>query len=200
MAKSRRSFLASSVAVALAVGISVSFACKPSTKGETQAYERNKIELSELATRWSGFKAVADAKAAEVEPKWTAALEVSDEEQRAEAMKAANDGFEPLLNKLSQVKSKSEGLESTMGKLRRIRLNTSANRSRREDVLEDAQVALDGVDDAMNAAEPADEAAAVAICEEQISALISAAGPVNRMHDKYKTKVSLKGKKKGKKK
>lgn len=179
--------------------LSFSLACAPSTEGETKSYERNKIELTELGAKWPGFKTVADAKVAAVDPVWQEAMKVGDEEKKAAAMKAANGQFDPLLNKMQQVKTKSEGLDDTMGKLRRIKLD-KAKSSQRNDTLENAQEVLDEVEAKMQAGTPEDEAAAVAICDEQISSLISTAGTVDRMHDKYKKKVKLKGKKKGKKK
>ena len=174
-------------------------ACKPSTEGETKKYERNKIELAELTTTWPGFKTIGDAQLATAEEAWKSASDVAGEEERAKAMEAANEAFDPLLNKLSQVKSKSERLEERIRKLRNIRLNTKKNKARREQVIEDASAVLAQVDAAMTGASPADAGTADAFLQDQIGKLISAAGPIDRMIEKFKTKVKVGGKKKGKK-
>lgn len=183
-------------ALALTLGLAVQLGCKPTTQRETQRWERNQIAVTELGERWPGFKAVLDAKQAEAQGAWEAASQVSDEEAKAQAMDAANDQFNPLLGKLEQVESKSQGVRDLITKVNRLKLSQKKTKARRSDLIDMAETALAEIDQAMRDAEPADEAAAVALAEAQISRLIGVNSKLKSFFDKYKTKVNLSGKKK----
>lgn len=184
----------------LGLALAFALACAPSTKGETQQWERNKAAVVEYSASWPGFKTVLDAKLVAAEPAWTSALAVSGEEEKAKAMDAANDLFDPIMGKLRQVKSKKEGIESSLTKLENVRLNTSKHQERRAELAAEAYETLTGIEEAMAAATPADEAAAVVIADEQIGKMIGLASRVDSMYKKYKPSTSSRKKgKKGKK-
>jgi hypothetical protein len=181
-----------------AFGLMFMLACGPSSKGETQQWDLNKASITELGAKWPGFQALLDARLAEAQPAWDAALAESDEEKKAKAMEAANELFNPLLGKLKEVQSKSDGIDSAIEKINKLKLDKTKDRKRGEAVGTALEV-VSGVEAALAAGTPADDAAAVAIADEQISALISGNGAIDRAHDAVKPKKASKTKLRSKK-
>lgn len=178
----------------LAVTLFASSACGPSSKNETQYWDNNKKAITEFGTQWAGFKKLLDERLATAEPLMAEALKVSDDEKKAAAMKAANAALDPLLGKMSEVKSKSDGIESDIKKLNDLRLPKSDSLSRK-DAVSAARAALEKVEAAMVAAAPENEEQALEILKEQVSTLISANGALDRATKRLKPSKPTKEKK-----
>ena len=170
-------------------------ACGPSAKNEGQYWDNSKKAITELGTRWAGFKTLLDERLAKAEPLMEEAKKVGDGEKKAEAMKAANAALEPLLGRMSEVKSKSGGIEDAITKLNKLKLPKSQSQDRK-DAVSSARIALEKVEGAMVAAKPENEEQALEIVGEQISDLISAKGAIDRVIKRLKPAKAKKEKKK----
>jgi len=179
----------------LAVALFTTSACGPSSKNETQYWDNNKKAITEFGTKWAGFKKLLDERLATAEPLMAEALKVADDEKKAEAMKAANAALDPLLGRMSEVKTKSEAIESDIKKLNELKLPKS-DAQERKDAVAAARTALEKVDAAMVAAAPENEEQALEILKEQISTLISANGALDRATKRLKPAKPKKDKKK----
>ncbi|MFW5741566.1 MAG: hypothetical protein ACOC1F_14525 [Myxococcota bacterium] len=178
--------------VALVVG------CGKNAKNEQQYWTNHQQEMTEFEQKWPGFKALLDVRKAKAQPMWDEAQKISDEEQKAEKMAAANAAlFEGLPSKMSEIKYKSQGIESTIKKLNGLKLPKS-KQSTRSDAVSRAMRAVSEVDEAMRNAKPANEQEALALVDDQVSKLISEAGAADRAYSSLNAKPS-KGKKGNKK-
>ncbi len=182
------------VSAALALAALVT-ACGPSVDGEKKTWERTNKNAGELAATYPTFKTVLEAQQKSAKTAWDAAAKASGDEEKAKAMKAANEGLGKLVNRVGEVKSKSESVQSTITKLGKLKLPKDQSKKRSE-AMEKARTALAEVDKAMSEAKPADEAAAMAALEPIISKLISAKSEASRTLKKYSKKKKKKKKKK----
>ena len=148
-------------------------ACGPNAKNESQYWENHKKAATEHGARWTGFKGLLEETIKTAEPKWKEASENSNEEEQAKAMKAVNAAVGKLIGRLSEVKSKSDGLRDSINKLNAMKLDKKKGKDRKKAVKK-AEKALEEVDQIMKDAKPEDEAAALAAMEPAISKLISA--------------------------
>ncbi|MCU0659122.1 MAG: hypothetical protein MUF64_28860 [Polyangiaceae bacterium] len=162
-------------------------ACSPSSKNEQQYWDNHNKDVAEFSTRWPAYKGLLAAKQAKAKPLWDEASKVTDEKQKAEKMKAANEALhEGLLSKLNEIKYKSKSVEDTVGKLNALKLPKSKDGAR-DEAVRSAQGVLGGVNTALATA-PANEEAAVALLSDQIGKLITASSNADR------SLKSLKGK------
>lgn len=175
------------IAVALA-------ACKPTTKGETDSWEANKKALNEAVTAFPAFKAVLDKKMADAQAKWDEALKQTKEEEKAKAMKAANEFLNDLVNQFSQVSSKTKGVEDAIAKFNAKKLDKAQDLVRYKAVNE-AQKALKEVADTMAKAKAATEEEAKAVTKDVIGKLIGIQGDIDRAIKSVEPKAAPKKKK-----
>lgn len=190
----RRSWLV----VVLVALVALVTGCGKNAKNETQYWTNHQQEMTEFGEKWPGFKALLEARKAKAQPMWEEAGKIADEEQKAEKMAAANAAlYDGLPSKLSEVKYKSEAIESTVKKLNGLKLPKSKHSARR-DAVDRASRALTEVDSAMRGAAPSSEQEAIELVEAQISKLISEAGAADRAYSSLNAKPSTgkKGKKK----
>ena len=171
----------------LGAAICLMLACAPSSKNEQQYWENHNKAAAEYSARWPSYKALLAAKQAKAKPLWDEASKLSDEKQKAEKMKAANEALhDGLLSKLDEIKYKSKSLEDTVSKLNALRLPKGKDATR-DAAVSSAQSTLTAVNTALLAA-PASEEAAVATLSDQIGKLITAGSNADR------SLKSLKGK------
>ena len=153
--------------------------CSPTTEGESKTWTRKNETAKEYATTWPGFKTVIDAQVTAAGAVWKEAEGISDKEAKAAKMKEANELLGKLVGRLGEVKYKSEGIEKTIDKMNKLKLNKTKDKTR-SNKTDDAHKVLNKVNETMKAAAPADLDAAVAILKEQISDLISGQGAADR--------------------
>lgn len=155
--------------------------CSPTTEGETKSWERHNKNAQEYATKWPGFKTVIEGEITGAKKVWDEAAGISDKEAKAAKMKEANEQLGKLVNRLGEVKYKAEGIEETIAKINKLKLSKTKDRTRSSKTDELHKI-LNGVNDAMTAAAPADKAAAMALLDDQVSTLISAQGKADRAY------------------
>lgn len=178
--------LAASAALCLSLVI---VACSPSAQNEQQYWDNHNKAAAEYSTRWPAFKPLIAARQTKAKPLWDAATKVTDEKQKAEKMKAANEAlFDGLISKLDEIKYKSQDLEKTVGQLNSLKLTKDKDASR-DAAVSSGQRALAAVEAALAAAKPASDEDAVKLLSEQIGKLISSSGDADR------SLKALKGKK-----
>jgi hypothetical protein len=169
-------------------------ACSPSAEGETETWTRNQGLVSQYAGVYSGFKTVLEADQKKAQSMWAEAEGVEDEKTRAAKMEETNKYQAGLLQKFEEIKSKTDSIDTTLGKLNKLKLS-GAKKSKRASVVKEVQAASDAVSIEMNAAAPKDRAEAQGILEKQASAITAAWSKANSTLSSLK-----KGKKKSKKK
>lgn len=171
--------LSRAVAVALCLAL-VSLGCSPNANNEQQYWDNHHKEMAEFNGKWPGFKALLDARDAKAKPLYEEATKATDEKVKAEKMKAANEALAGgLLGKMTEVKYKAQGVESTIKSMNELKLDKAKQEERAEAVAE-VRGELDAVEAAMKGAKPATEEEAVKLVEEQIGKLISLSGDADR--------------------
>ncbi len=173
-------------------------ACGPSVDGEKKTWERTNANVKTLSADYPTFKTVMEAQQKTATAAWTAAGKAGGDEEKAKAMKAANESLSKLVNRVGEVKSKTEGVESTIAKLGKLKLPKDKSK-KRSAAMAKARQALTDVSKAMAEAAPTDEASAMAALDPIISKLISAKGAASSTLSKYGKKKRKKKKKKKKK-
>jgi len=153
--------------------------CKPNAKNQVQYWENNAKSLAWAAQKYPNFKALLDAKNKEASALWAEAAKLTKEEDKAAKMKEANDKLEELLGGFNQIKSKSEGLLSSIDKIDDKKLNAAKDKVR-DDAIESVQKTLAEVNQKLTSANPANEEEAKSITKDAISSLISAQGVIDR--------------------
>jgi hypothetical protein len=170
--------------------------CGPRVENEEMYWRNSQKDMAELGARWPGFKELLEGRLQKAKPLWEAALAVGDTKQKAQQMKEANAALKDgLLTRLVEVKSKSEGITSTIRKMNELRIPASFG-SRRRDATAAAQRSIDDVDTAMRAAKPASEEQALKLLEEQISKLLWDGAAADRAYSGLKPEPEKKAKKK----
>ncbi len=156
--------------------------CSPTTEGESRTWKQKNAAASEYATRWSGFKKVIDGQVTAATAIWKKAEAISDKKKKAAKMKEANVLLAKLVDQLDKVKSDSEEIEKIIEKLNELPLSESKDETR-ERKTDAAHKALNKVEEAMSAAEPADLAQAQEILSQQISTLSEARRNISRAYN-----------------
>jgi hypothetical protein len=102
-------------ALVLVLGVAfVSLGCAPRAQNEQQYWDNHQKEMAEFNGKWPGFKALLAARDAKAKPIFEEASKLTDEKAKGEKMKQANEALaEGLLGKMTEVKYKAEGIEST---------------------------------------------------------------------------------------
>ena len=176
-------------------------ACSPSTEGETEDWTENTTTVGELTSAYPGFKTVFDAELAAATKMWESAEKESDETKKAEAMKKTNTHIEELIDPLSEIQSKSKGIEDTITKLGNLKLiKNSSESSKRKRVMGEIGDVKVTVAMALSAAAPQDRAEALTLIEEQKDKIVDAWSKGNRTLSSLKGDKKKKDKKKSKKK
>jgi hypothetical protein len=168
-------------------------ACSPSAEGEAETWTRNQGLVSQYAGEFSGFKVVLESDQKSAKARWSEAEGMDDEKAKAEKMEEINDHQAQLLQKFEEIQTKSDAIESTVGKLNKLKLS-GAKKSKRADVVKSVKETRENVAAAMQSATPKDRAAALGVLEAQASAITGAWSKANRTLSSLK-----KGKKKSKK-
>jgi hypothetical protein len=88
----------------------VASCAKPTAESETKAWESSKQTLETLGAKYPGFKPALEEVKNEASKQWDAALEVSDDEKKVEAMRAANTAAKPSF--VGQLDGMSDAIES----------------------------------------------------------------------------------------
>ncbi|MDP6943991.1 MAG: hypothetical protein QF464_07565, partial [Myxococcota bacterium] len=170
-------------------------ACGPSTEGQTKDWTRNKEKAGELRIDHPNFKAALDAEQKKAEAIWEEAGKLSDEEAKAEKMKAANEEFGHLVRRLGEVNSRSADLEKKISKLNGMKIAKSKS-SERKKAVEKARLAISEVKAEVGKLQPTDGASGRKALDPHVSRLVRA----NSNMDKTIKKLGPKKKKKDKKK
>jgi DNA repair exonuclease SbcCD ATPase subunit len=153
--------------------------CKPNSKSQIQQWESNQKEFAEATTTYPNFKALLDAKMNNAKAIWGEAEKLTNEEEKVQKMKEANEKLNELLNQFTQIKYKLEGILKSIDKIDDKKLNSKKDKIR-DDAIEEGQKAIALVKEKMSAAAPTNDEEAVAVTKECISILISAQGTLDR--------------------
>lgn len=180
------------------LGLIGAFACSPSSKNEQKYWEQHQQNLTSQASLNPGFAAILNEHKAKAEVLMKEAGALTDEDAKAEKLKAANAQISTVLKRLVEADSKCNSLESKIEKLNKLKLPKSKH-ARRNEAAEDASASYREVKRNLAKATPENEADALAIIKEEISTLISAQGALDRVYDAVKPKKEKKSKKKKKK-
>lgn len=161
----------------LALSISL-FSCKPSVEGEQEAWERNKKQVSELVQQYPNFAPAIEIQFAKATEAMAAAITISDVEQKAEAMDAANDLISSsFVGKLASLESRMERIGDQQAKLGSMRMKQSVVK-RAENALEASHRAMRTTEKALRSGSSTIEGAEALISEAN-SDLISANGKLS---------------------
>ena len=183
-------------ALALVALLGLVVGCSPNAKNEQQYWDNHQKDMTEFGTRWPGFKPLLDARLTKAKPLFDEASKLTDEKAKAEKMKAANEALAGgFVGKVSQVKYKTEGVQSTIKSMTELKLEKSKQEERAE-AIADVQKSLDEIDAAMKNAKPATEEEADKIADEQIGKLIETGGEADRALTALKGTGAAKPKKK----
>lgn len=80
--------------------------CSADAKDELERYGKLTSKATSYAARYSGFKAVIDARVAAAKKDFAAAKALGDEKKKAEKMKAVNDGLAALIDRFTSYERK----------------------------------------------------------------------------------------------
>lgn len=174
-------------------------ACSPSSKNEKQYWDNHQKNLTAQASQYPGFKTILEKHKASAEKIMKEAEGISDEEKKAEKMKAANTEITKVLGKMVEVKTKTNSLQDKVDDLNKLKL-PKAKHARRNEAVRDAQATIREVQRSLTEAAPEDEAGALEVLKEQVSTLISANNSARRELDSLKPKKAKKKKSKKRKK
>lgn len=173
-------------------------ACSPSAKNELQYWENNKKAAAEFNTSYPAFKTYIDENLKAATPVAEAAIKLTDEKKKAEELQKANKTInDGAIGRLSEIKSKKEGLNKTIEKLDKLKLTKDKSKKRKK-AMNAASEAISNVDKALAEAKPEDKAGAMTILKAQVDALISAQSSADRVYNSVKPKSKKKKKKKKK--
>ena len=93
-------------------------ACKPSVENETRKWGHNLSNAQTALAKYPNFGKHATPLVNQAKADWQKALSITDEEKKAEAMKAVNKQFSKgLLGKLTQVIYKDKSINDDLNKL-----------------------------------------------------------------------------------
>ncbi len=166
------------VATMLFVAISIATTgCKPSVAGQTEDWKENLAHIASMTTDMPQFAAALAAVKTRAEAAWAEAEKITDEDKKAEAMKATNDiiskGFAGQLFEIA-------GLEEEISKSR----SKLAGKTMSSSLIAKINDAVDPADEAIDAADAA--VAAGAADEASANAAIGAVyGPLKAARDKW---------------
>lgn len=180
---------------ALMLFFSLLMACSPSSKNETQYWENHKKAAEEYKTSYPGMATLIDENIKAATAVMDEAAKLTDEKQKAEKMKAGNEIAQGFVGKITEVKTKREGLEKTITKLADLKLPKEQS-NKRKDAMKEAQTVVDEVNTALIEAKPENKEAAETLLKDQVSKLISAQGAADRAYNSLKPKKEKKSKKK----
>jgi septum formation inhibitor MinC len=103
-------------------------ACKKSVSGQISQWTRNLTDLAEATAKYPNLKPLLDEKATAAKAIFAEAEKITNEEQKAAKIAAAISKLRENLGVVLEVKSKQQGIESTITKITKIR--TSKDRAR----------------------------------------------------------------------
>ena len=154
-------------------------ACSPTAKNEGQYWENHQKNAQEFKTTYPGLSPLIDENIKAAKAVMDEAEKLTDEKQKAEKMKEGNTIALGFVGKISEVKSKREGLEKTITKLAELKL-PKEQANKRQEAMSAAQKTVDEVNTAMTEAKPESKDAALSLFKDQVSKLISAQGDADR--------------------
>ena len=157
----------------------------PAREGEN--WSRLKANAAEYTTAWPKFKTIVDARLTEGEKALEATKSIADKAKQGEAMSEAIDAYGKIVNKLGEVKFKSQGIDDLIAKLNKIKLPKDKSK-RRNQVVSEAREKMLAVTTKLEQAVPTNEAEALAAIDPAIGELISIRGSVDRAISSFKKK------------
>lgn len=102
------------------------YSCGPSSKNEAEKWTKNLTELNTLKVKYPSFTSLIDEKIKEATEVYKSAESISDEEQKAQKMRDANNIFETgCLGSLKNIKAKFDALDKKKAELKKIRAGQS---------------------------------------------------------------------------
>jgi hypothetical protein len=87
-------------------------ACAPTEKGQTRDWEQNSVKVMNFAAKYPGFKKQLDDQLAQAKAIFEKAKSLSDEKERAQKMKDANDKIGAFLSFFESYETKLKRLDS----------------------------------------------------------------------------------------
>lgn len=153
--------------------------CKPKASNELQYWENNKKDFASVTVKYPNFKEILDKNMADATKMWDEALKITKEDDKAAAMKKANEKLTSVMGQLTQIDSKSKSLEDAIAKFNAKKLTKDQDKIRGKAVAE-ARKALADVAGAIAKAKPASDEDALKAAKEGIDNLISAQGALDR--------------------
>jgi len=102
------------------------FSCAPSVEGEQEDWQRNLAKVPQLMEDYPTFSSVIKLQFNKAQEAMKATEAISDPEQKAEAMSAANDLIsDSFVGKLASVQSRIERIGDQQDKLGSMRMKTT---------------------------------------------------------------------------
>lgn len=152
--------------------------CAPTTEGETHAWERNQLKVKELLAEYPNFAQAIEKQAAEAATAMEAALKISEEEPKAEAMEVANEMIsDSFIGKLGSVQRRLDNISDKQVKLKSMRMKREVVK-RAEKALEASYRAVDNVEELL-AEGTSSITEAESVAKDATSELISAEGKLS---------------------
>jgi len=169
------------IAVCIAVSASVLIACKPTTENEVKKYSYNVESVTKQIALFPAFKPMLNKLLSDAKAKWDASNALSSSDEKAKAMKAANDLF--IDNSISGGLNSYTGHVENVKKLQR---ELYSNKDRQyaytiSRAISDGDRALTEAGDLVTKAAPKDDTDAAEIIKKANGVLISKEGDLGRL-------------------
>lgn len=162
------------LAISIFAALSV-VSCAPTTEGEQKAWERNQQKVKELVAEYPNFAQAIETQAAEAATAMEAALKITEEEPKAEAMEAANDLIsDSFIGKLGLLRVRLNDIGDKQIELKSMRMKKEVVK-RAEKALKASYRAVDEVEELL-AGGTLSVAEAETVAKDATSTLISAEG------------------------
>lgn len=122
------------------------FSCAPTTEGEQQEWERNQATVKELIAEYPNFTQAIEAQSAAAVVAMEKAIQITEEEQKAEAMESANEMItKSFIGDLNSMRRRLDGIADKQIKLKSMRMQKAVVK-RAETALEASYRAVDTVE------------------------------------------------------
>lgn len=161
------------------VAIFAATACKKSVSGQTSQWTNGLKELAEATAKYPNLKAQLEAKATEAKAIFAEAEKISNEEQKAEKIAAAIAKLNENLGVVTEVKYKSQGIDSTIEKITKIKTTKDKAKKATSEIsaIRSEQAAIEK---AMSELKPATSEELNTKVRELVGKLISLSGQADR--------------------
>jgi hypothetical protein len=169
------------------LALTVLLACGPNVKNETKKWENYQTAVTEQSAQYPNLKDLIATLQTEAQTKWQAAQNLTDEKEKAKAMREANTHVGELIDRLQEAKIKLETLGKNSSELIGMTIPQTLGAKRQEVVTKAAATIAEVRTNLSQLTAPTADAAITAV-KAEISKLISASAQVNGVIKEAKKK------------